>query len=98
MGVADMTSTWGGGMPPVPDLPARAERWATPKRCCSSATMRASLRKATPWEMRAWVPTARSISPAARACRIRFFSAAGREPVSSPTRTPAGERRADRER
>ena len=32
MGVADMTSTWG-----LSPLSESAARWATPKRCCSSA-------------------------------------------------------------
>ena len=40
----------------------------------------------------------RSISPAARACRTFFLPAGVMEPVSSPTRTPAGSSRADRER
>ena len=44
----------------------RAERWATPKRCCSSATTRPRDAKATSLAISAWVPMAtKSISPAA---------------------------------
>ena len=64
MGVADMTSRWGRTAPP---FSARAERWATPKRCCSSAMTSPRSRYSTSWENRAWVPTTRSVSPAASA-------------------------------
>ena len=91
MGVADMTSTWGETAPP---FSAKAPRWATPKRCCSSAMTRPRSRYSTPWEKRAWVPTTRSISPAARADSRAFFSFPFTDPVSRATRTPAGARRA----
>ena len=54
MGVADITSTWGRSFSPL--LAARAARWSTPNRCCSSVMTSPSRRKDTPSLSSAWVP------------------------------------------
>ena len=81
MGVADMTSI----SAPAPFSPS-ALRWATPKRCCSSQTQKASAFGCTSACSRACVPTATSISPAASARLISRFSLAGVEPARKATR------------
>ena len=92
MGVADMTSRWGAR--PFWDS---LERWPTPKRCCSSVMTSPRSLNSVVSESRAWVPTARSTSPAAKASRTAFFSRSFMEPVSSAVRRPRGAKSLDRD-
>ena len=59
IGVAVMTSTCGGWSA----LARRASRCSTPKRCCSSTTMRPRSAKSTPSYSSAWVPTTMPAAP-----------------------------------
>ncbi len=81
MGVAVMTSRWGGCLP----LPRRASRCSTPKRCCSSTTTRPRSWKRTLSSIRACVPTTTPASPVARSRRAWRRAAAPMEPVSRTT-------------
>ena len=69
-------------------MAARAARWPTPKRCCSSVITRPRRWKSTPWLSRAWVPTRRWVSPAARRARQARFWGAVMDPVSRSTTRP----------
>ena len=83
MGVADMTRVWG-----CSPLAARAARCPTPKRCCSSVTTSPRSAYSTPPVMRAWVPMAKSISPAASWAQMERLAAAFVDPVSRAQRMP----------
>ena len=85
IGVADMTRMWGSC-----PFSARAERWATPKRCCSSAITRPRLEKSVASAIRAWVPMMKSTLCSAISCRAALFCAGVMEPVSRAVRTPRG--------
>ncbi len=65
IGVAVMTSTWGGRMP----FSRSASRCSTPKRCCSSTTTSARSANWTCFWIRAWVPTTMPASPEAASSR-----------------------------
>ena len=59
---------------------AKAIRWLTPKRCCSS-TMPSPMRGTeTPSCMRAWVPTTKSTSPLPMRSVVSLRAAAESEP------------------
>ncbi len=91
MGVADITSVWVA-------FSARAARWLTPNRCCSSVTTSPSFEKGTVSDNSACVPIRREISPASKAENKirRSFSVVF--PVSSPARREARSQRGPRER
>ena len=82
IGVAVMTSTWGG----CAFLVHKRARCATPKRCCSSITTRPSEEKFTVSSITACVPISIRTSPVNRPVRMtsRFFPFT--EPVSNSTR------------
>ncbi len=67
---------------------ARAVRWATPKRCCSSMTMRPSRRNSTGSSRSACVPTSMSMRPPASASR----TCARALPFTRPVRSSARKR------
>ena len=83
IGVAVMMSTCGAS-----PVCLSANRWFTPKRCCSSMIASESFLKLTLSWISACVPTTRSISP----CETRFITSSrcafGMLPVTRPTRTP----------
>ncbi len=95
MGVADIMSRWGvlpspagrGGRFP---FSRNARRWPTPKRCCSSTTVRVRFLNATPAWNRAWVPTATSTSPAAISARVWRLALPFRAAASQATVKPRG--------
>ena len=80
MGVADMTSI----SAPAP-FSLSALRCATPKRCCSSHTQKASDAGCTSSCRTACVPQTTAASPAASARLISRFSFAGVEPARKTT-------------
>ena len=81
MGVAVITSTWGGLALLVHSL----ARWATPKRCCSSTITMPRRANCTVSSMTAWVPTNICSEPSSRwsSTSCRFFPLT--MPVSSST-------------
>ncbi len=84
IGVAVMTSTWGGRIP----FSRKASRCSTPKRCCSSTTTRARSANCTCFWMRACVPMTMPASPDAAASNDRLRALAAWLPVSSATVVP----------
>ena len=84
MGVAVITSR-SGITDPGPRSRSTA-RCSTPKRCCSSITTTPRARYSTPSEIRAWVPTTMSTSPAASPSEALRRSAAPRLPDNRSTR------------